>query len=67
VRPAFGGHALPNDVNKAGQTRATDAVFPPEGGIIFLPKVPAFHAAVQRNSLLFFFSGPCRKNEATST
>jgi hypothetical protein len=48
--------------NKAGKTRTTGAAFLPEGGIIFLPTVPAFHAAVQRNSLLFFFSGPCRKN-----
>jgi hypothetical protein len=33
-----------------------------EGGIIFSRFVAAAHAAVQRNSLLFFFESACRKN-----
>jgi len=49
--------------DKAGSTRKLyDAALYPEGGIIFSRFVAAFHTAVQRNSLLFFFVPSCRKN-----
>ena len=49
--------------DKAGSTRtAHGAALRLEGGIIFSRFVAAIHAAVQRNSLLFFFARPCRKN-----
>jgi hypothetical protein len=49
------------DKYKAGSTRDIDAAFHPEGGIFFALSA-LFHVAVQRNSLLFFFAAPCRKN-----
>jgi hypothetical protein len=49
------------DKYKAGSTRDIGAAFPPEGGIFFSARA-SFHVAVQRNSLLFFFVAPCRKN-----
>jgi hypothetical protein len=47
-----------NDADKAGQTRATDAVFPREGGIIFLPKARSFSCRSAAKLFAVFFRGP---------
>jgi hypothetical protein len=66
ARQASQSFAPVGDEDKRDQPAAYGAAFRVEGGIIFSRLYKSCHAAVQRDSLLFFFARACRKNGVDS-